>query len=276
MTIDHPAIDTDVHRVRPGEAVDLSTVPTRESAGFDGDKADGKELARQQVVRLGELQELLHASKGAKLLVVLQGMDTAGKDSTTRRVFSEVSPYGVRVWSFGRPSELELAHEYLWRVSARTPAAGEIAIFNRSHYEDVLVVRVHGLVPEDRWRRRYRHLVDFEQRLVDEGTVVRKFFLHLSHDEQRERLQDRVDDPTKHWKFAAGDLAERARWHDYRAAYEEMLARTSTDAAPWYVVPADRKWLRDLVVASVLVEALEGLDLRYPPPTEEMPAEPIT
>jgi PPK2 family polyphosphate:nucleotide phosphotransferase len=263
-------MDTERYRVRPGATVDLADFPADATEGFDGDKSEAKARNAELTERLGELQALLHATKAAKVLVVLQGMDTSGKDSTTRRVFDGVNPLGIRVAEFKRPSEHELAHEYLWRVSARTPRDGEIVVFNRSHYEDVLAVRVLGLVPRERWERRYQHLVDFERRLVDEGTIVRKFFLHISKDEQKTRLEERLADPTKRWKFEPGDLDTRAMWDGYQEAYRVMLERTSTDEAPWYVVPANRKWFRDLLVGSVLVEALERLGMDWPRPEEPL------
>jgi PPK2 family polyphosphate:nucleotide phosphotransferase len=265
-----PGMDTERYRVRPGATVDLADFPADATEGFDGDKSEAKARNAELTERLGELQALLHATKAAKVLVVLQGMDTSGKDSTTRRVFDGVNPLGIRVAEFKRPSEHELAHEYLWRVSARTPRDGEIVVFNRSHYEDVLAVRVLGLVPRERWERRYQHLVDFERRLVDEGTIVRKFFLHISKDEQKTRLEERLADPTKRWKFEPGDLDTRAMWDGYQEAYRVMLERTSTDEAPWYVVPANRKWFRDLLVGSVLVEALERLGMDWPRPEEPL------
>jgi PPK2 family polyphosphate:nucleotide phosphotransferase len=196
--------------------------------------------------------------------VVFQAPDAAGKDGTIRSVFTGVNPQGTRVTSFKQPSERERAQDYLWRVHVHTPANGEIAIFNRSHYEDVLVVRVHDLVPESRWKKRYDHINAFERMLADEGTTIVKIFLHISREEQAVRLQERLNDPTKRWKFHKGDLEERALWDDYRRAYETMMRRTSTDYAPWYVVPADRNWYRDVVVAQILVATLESLDLRYP------------
>ena len=207
----------------------------------------------------------MYAQGSHRVLVVLQAMDAGGKDGTIRVVFDGVNPQGVRVASFKKPSEVELAHDYLWRCHAEVPASGELVIFNRSHYEDVLVVRVHEFVPEARWRRRYQHIRNFEELLTDEGTTIVKVFLHISKDEQATRLQERIDDPTKRWKFAKADLAERARWDDYQKAFEEALSETSTKAAPWYVVPADRNWFRNLVVAEILVETLEGLKLAYPP-----------
>jgi PPK2 family polyphosphate:nucleotide phosphotransferase len=262
-------MDTERFRVRPGASVDLDDFPPDAHDGwFDGDKDEAREQNQVLSHRIGELQDLLHASQAAKVLVVLQGLDTSGKDSTTRRVFGEGSPLGIRVSNFKRPTELELAHEYLWRVGSQTPRSGEIAIFNRSHYEDVLVVRVKNLVEPEVWDRRYAHIVDFERRLADEGTLIRKFFLHISKDEQKERLEERLSNPTKHWKFETGDLATREYWDDYHEAYRVMLERTSTDTAPWYVVPSDRKWFRDLVVGTVIVDALERLDMQWPEPEE--------
>jgi PPK2 family polyphosphate:nucleotide phosphotransferase len=193
-------------------------------------------------------------------------MDGAGKDSTIRRVFAGLNPQGCRVVSFGRPHAGELAHDYLWRVHTATPARGEIGIFNRSHYEDVVVARVRGLVPESRWRPRYRHIREFERLLTDEATTIVKVFLNISKDEQRRRLQERLDDPAKHWKFDPGDVEDRGRWDDYRAAYEEAITETSTEAAPWYVVPGDRKWVRDVAVMQLLVDALYRIDPQPPPP----------
>jgi len=261
-------IGTDRFRVVPGTSVDLSALDPRDTNGFDGDKGAGQEAHDELSRRLEDLQDLLYADGRHRLLVVLQAMDTGGKDGTIRHVFHHTNPQGVKVASFKRPTELERAHDYLWRVHPFVPADGEIAIFNRSHYEDVLVVRVHDLVPEERWRRRYDHIAEWERMLVDEGTTIRKFFLHISEEEQAERLQARIDTPEKRWKFETGDLAEREHWDDYVAAYEEALSRTSTDEAPWYIVPADRKWFRNLVVSQVLVDTLEGLGLRYPDPEE--------
>jgi len=259
-------VDTARYVVAPGTKVDLGARDPRDTADFDGGKDEGKDGLEELTGRLEELQNLLYADGRHRLLVVLQAMDTGGKDGTIRHVFHHTNPQGVRVASFKRPTEDELAHDYLWRVHPHTPADGMISIFNRSHYEDVLVVRVHDVVPEERWRRRYDHIVDWEQMLVDEGTTIRKFFLHISKDEQAERLQARIDTPEKRWKFEKGDLDERLHWDAYVEAYEEMLARTSTEAAPWYVIPADRKWFRNLAVSQVLVDTLEGLDLSYPEP----------
>ena len=259
-------IDTTPFRLGNGEAPALGGRDPRNTNGFRGDKDTGQEAHDELSRRLEDLQNLLYADGRHRLLVVLQAMDTGGKDGTIRHVFHHTNPQGVNVASFKRPTEAELAHDYLWRVHPHVPGNGMITIFNRSHYEDVLVVRVHGIVPEERWRRRYDHIVAWERMLVDEGTTIRKFFLHISKEEQRERLQARIDTPEKRWKFEQGDLAEREHWDDYLAAYEEMLRRTSTEDAPWYVVPADRKWFRNLVVSQVLVDTIEGLGLRYPDP----------
>ena len=217
-----------------------------------------------------DLQRKLYADGRHKLLVVLQGMDTSGKGGAIRKAFEALNPTGVHVASFKAPTEPELAHDFLWRVYPHVPGDGMISIFDRSHYEDVLIVRVRGLVPEQRWKARYGHIRDFEQMLVDEGTTIRKFFLHISRQEQAERLQARIDDPTKQWTFRVADLAERKLWDDYQHAYEEAIRQTATPDAPWVVVPADRKWHRDLVIARTIVEPLEGLDLRYPEPEEDL------
>jgi PPK2 family polyphosphate:nucleotide phosphotransferase len=262
-------MDTERYRVPPGTTVDLAAWTTGADPEGPGKKAAARQL-EAATVRLTELQQLLYAESKRRLLVVLQGMDTSGKDGTIKHVFRTVNPLGVRAANFRKPSERELAHDYLWRVHRNSPAAGEIMIFNRSHYEDVLIVRVHDLVPEEVWRRRYGHLRDFERMLTDEGTVVRKFFLHISKDEQHARLQERLDNPAKNWKFERGDVEERRRWDSYQQAYAEAIGETSTAAAPWYVVPADQKWFRNLVISQVLVDTLDGLDMRYPEPDPDL------
>jgi PPK2 family polyphosphate:nucleotide phosphotransferase len=224
------------------------------------------ELATQ----LEELQDLLYAERKHGLLVVLQGMDTAGKDGTIRHVFSVVNLLGVHVASFKVPTEEELSRDFLWRVHRLVPGKGEIAIFNRSHYEDVLVVRVHKWITDAECKRRYEHINRFERLLADTGTVVVKFFLHISKDEQKQRLQERLDDPDKQWKFNIGDLAERKLWRDYQEAYANALEATSTDWAPWYVVPANSKMNRNLLISSVLSDTLTGLKMKYPPPKEKL------
>lgn len=254
----------EAYRITPGMHVDLSTFDPDDTSGFDGDKKAGEKYLKELRSKIADLQHLLWADGSKRLLIVLQAMDSGGKDGTIRRVFQGVNPQGVRIANFKAPSSLELAHDYLWRVHTRTPKSGEIVVFNRSHYEDVLVVRVLNLVPEERWRPRYRHIRDFEQLLSDEGTTILKFYLHISKEEQAERLQARLDDPTKRWKFNAGDLDHRALWDDYMAAFEDALSETSTEAAPWYVVPADRKWYRNIVIAETIVNTLESLNLEFP------------
>ncbi len=214
--------------------------------------------------RLDQLQRALGAENRRALLVVLQGRDASGKDGTIRRVFSGLNPAYCTVTSFKRPAGLELKHDYLWRIHQALPPRGSIGVFNRSHYEDVLAARVHRLVPETVWSRRFDHINHFEQMLTDEGTVVRKFFLHVSRDEQRRRLEDRLQDPSKNWKFDAADLEERALWDEYTAAYEDVLTRCSTAQAPWYLVPADHNKVRDYLVLRTLVETLEGMDPQFP------------
>lgn len=248
--------------------MDLSQWETSSSATFDGDKRAGKKALLELNDELEALQELLYAEGKHKVLIVLQATDTGGKDGTIRHVFEGVNPQGVDVASFKKPTETELKHDYLWRVHARTPGSGEIVIFNRSHYEDVLIVRVHDLVAPSRWEKRYEHINNFEKLLADEGTTIIKFFLHISKDEQKERLEERLADPEKHWKFATGDLAERERWDDYQEAFEAALSRTSTEYAPWYIIPADRKWYRNLVISEVIIDTLKGLEMAYPPAEE--------
>lgn len=255
-------------RIGPGDRVDLAAIDTASTPGFDGDKASSLPVLEQRRQRIAELQDVLHAQGRHRLLVVLQAMDTGGKDGTIRHVFGAVDPIGVHVRGFKKPTEPELAHDYLWRVHPNVPADGELVVFNRSHYEDVLVVRVHGLIDDQQVERRYQHIREFERLLVDEGTTIVKIFLHISKDEQKQRLQARLDEPDKNWKFSTGDLAERARWDDYQRAYEDAIAATSTEWAPWHIVPADRKWYRNVAVAQLVIDTLEGLDLRYPPPED--------
>ncbi len=260
----------DRYRIAPGTRPDLSAIDAADTSGFSGGKAEGRAELERLVGRLAQLQHLLWAEDKHKLLIVLQAMDSGGKDGTIRRVFGGVNPQGVKVTSFKAPTDQELARDYLWRVHRHTPGNGEIAVFNRSHYEDVLIVRVLDLVPEVRWQRRYQHIADFERLLADEGTTILKFYLHISKEEQKERFQERLDDPTKNWKFNPGDLDHRARWEDYMAAFEEVFARTSTDQAPWYVVPADKKWYRNIVIARTIIETLEGLNMQYPEPEMDL------
>lgn len=256
------SFDIDRYRVKPSTKVDLSRWDCRENEGLD--KRVGREATKELNARLEELQELLWAEGKNKVLTVLQATDTGGKDGTIRHVFDGVNPQGVKVASFKKPSEEELAHDYLWRVHAHTPGKGEMTIFNRSHYEDVLVVRVHNLVEPQRWQKRYEHIRGFEKLLTDEGTTIVKLFLHLSKAEQKQRLQSRLDEADKHWKFSKSDLAEREHWDAYQEAFTAMLQETSTEKAPWYVIPADRKWFRNLLVSRIMVSTLESLSMSYP------------
>ena len=254
----------DRYRVEPGTQVDLDGWDPEATATYDGSKREARDRLEELVDELADLQELLWAEDKHKLLIVIQAMDTGGKDGAIRRVFTGVNPQGVRVANFKAPSKEELAHDYLWRIHAEVPERGEIAIFNRSHYEDVLIVRVLGLVPEEVWSRRYDHINDFERMLADEGTSIVKFYLHISKDEQRERLQARLDEADKNWKFNTGDLEHRKLWDDYMEAFEVALSKTSTSHAPWYIVPANKKWYRDLVMVQVIVDTLRGLAMEYP------------
>ncbi len=229
-------------------------------------KGAAKEKSAELQERLAELQELVFAGREQKVLILLQGMDASGKDGTIRHVMGGFNPQGVRVVSFGQPSKVELDRDYLWRVHQQVPAKGEVVVFNRSHYEDVLVVRVHGLVPESDWKKRYAQINEFERMLTENGTLILKFFLHISKDEQRQRLQERIDDPTKRWKFQHGDLDSRKLWNDYVRAYEDALTNCSTAYAPWYIVPANQKWYRNYVIGSVVVDALKRLKMKYPQP----------
>jgi PPK2 family polyphosphate:nucleotide phosphotransferase len=248
--------------VEPGSRVRLSVRDPAATYGWTKERALTKVAA--DLARLGAVQERLWAERKRRVLVVLQGIDASGKDGTINHVMSAFNPLGAPVTYFGVPSATELARDYLWRVHAAVPRTGEIGIFNRSHYENVLIVRVHGLVPRATWSRRYAQINDFERMLSEEGATIVKFFLHIDRDEQRVRLQARYDDPTKRWKFNMDDLAERARWDDYIAAFEDALTRCSTKVAPWYVIPANRKWFRDLAVGEILADVLEGLRPQYP------------
>ncbi len=252
--------------VKPGQKVDLKDWDPAEAPEFEGGKQEGLAAIASLVSELDALQELLYAQHQHKLLIVLQAMDTGGKDGTIRRVFEGVNPQGVRVASFKVPTPAEMDHDYLWRVHAQVPSKGEIVIFNRSHYEDVLVVRVHGLVPAEVWKKRFEQINAFEHMLAEEGTTILKFYLHISPAEQKKRLLARLKDETKQWKYNPADLKERESWTMYMRAYEDVLSKTSTAYAPWYVVPSDRKWYRDWVVATTLVKALVDLEMKYPAP----------
>jgi len=256
-------------RVRPAAKVSLKHFDAGATHGWE--KPVARDETERQLERLADLQDRLWAEAKRAVLVVLQGIDAAGKDGTIKKVMTAFNPQGSPVTSFKVPSVEELAHDYLWRVHKAVPRKGEVGIFNRSHYEDVLVVRVHELVPRRVWSGRYDQINDFERHLAANGTTVLKFFLAIDKDEQRARFQARYDDPTKRWKFAMGDLEERARWDAYQAAFQDALSRTSTDVAPWYLIPANRKWFRDLAVATILAETISDLDPRYPPVATDVP-----
>ena len=254
--------------VPPRQHVRLADVDAGNTFGIE--RADGDAATKQVLARLSELQERLWAEHRHKVLVVLQGIDTAGKGGTIEHVMGAFNPAGASVTSFKVPTEPEREHDYLWRVHQHTPGSGRIAVFDRSHYEDVLIVRVHELVPKTVWSKRYDHINAFERHLADEGTTILKFFLYIDRDEQRVRFQARLDDPSKRWKFRMGDLDERKRWDDYVAAFEDVLEHTSTEWAPWYLIPANRKWFRNLAVATIVAETIDDLDPAYPQP-EDLP-----
>jgi PPK2 family polyphosphate:nucleotide phosphotransferase len=261
----------DIKTIRPivsNGKTQLAKIDTNSTCGFVGDKSTTAAFLDEMSARLTTLQTVLYAEQKHKILVVLQAMDTGGKDGVIRKVFSGINPQGVRIASFKAPTPPELAHDYLWRVHNQVPAKGELVVFNRSHYEDVLITRVHGWIDDATAKRRFRQINNFEAMLVEEGTTILKFFLHISKDEQKQRLQDRLDDPAKTWKFNIGDLAEREKWDDYQRVYEDAINQTSSPHAPWHIVPADRKWIRDLYVSSVLVKTLEDLKMVYPKPAE--------
>ena len=255
--------------VKPGSRARLDRIDPGDTHGYTRDKADP--IIAADLARLSDLQERMWAEGKRKLLIVLQGLDTAGKGGTVEHVMGAFNPQGCRVHAFKVPTAEELAHDYLWRVHAQVPGKGEISIFDRSHYEQVLVVRVMGLEPKSRWREHYDEINAFERLLVDDGTTILKFCLLIDRDEQRQRLQARVDDPRKRWKFRMGDLDTRRHWADYLAAYEDALSKCSTDAAPWYVIPANHKWFRNLAVARIVAETLEDFRPRFPPPAEPIP-----
>jgi PPK2 family polyphosphate:nucleotide phosphotransferase len=251
----------------PGEKPDLGhTDPSDTSSWRSGRRKAEAALLRLRT-ELDGLQETFYADARRGLLVILQGMDTSGKDGVIRHVFEGVNPQGVRVASFKKPTPEESAHDFLWRIHRSTPAKGEIVIFNRSHYEDVLVTRVHQLVPQKVWSKRFDSINQFERELVEEGISILKFFLHISREEQRVRLRDRIEDPSKRWKLTDADFQERMYWDEYQAAYEDVLHRTNTSWAPWYLLPSDHKWFRNLAVSTILVEHLRAMKLRYPRPT---------
>ena len=255
------------YRVQPKKRVLLKNVDPDDTADFD-DKEETLTLLKKEIERVDALQERLFAEGKQSLLVVFQAMDTGGKDGAIRGVFEGVNPQGCHVWGFKAPTPEELAHDFLWRIHQKTPGRGMITIFNRSHYEDVLIVRVHELVPEEVWKKRYDAINEWERTIRESGTTILKFYLHISKDEQKQRLEERRDTPEKRWKFAVRDLGERAHWDDYMKAYEDAINKCSTDHAPWYVIPANKKWYRNLVVARIIADTLEAMNPQFPQPEE--------
>lgn len=252
------------HLVKPNSNVKLSEINANDCGDWEGKKDEAKLQLSALTAKLDQLQEILYAEHKRKLLIVVQGMDGGGKDGTIRAVFEGVNPQGVRVANFKAPTSTELDHDYLWRVHTEMPGKGEIVVFNRSHYEDVLIVRVHNLVPQNVWEKRYQHICEFERMLTDEGMLILKFCLYIDQEEQKKRLLERLADPTKQWKFNPNDTQERKLWNQYMLAYETMLNKTSTEFAPWYLIPANHNWYRNLVIASVMVDKLESLNMQYP------------
>lgn len=258
----------DLYRHPQGKKLKLSSIDTSGKAlAEELDKE--KSYAPFEILRdeLQQLQKMLYAQNKHRILVVMQAMDTGGKDGCIKHVFSRVDPQGLNVVPFKKPSEEALAHDFLWRIHKHVPRNGHITVFNRSHYEDIIAVRVKELYPEKVWKKRYRHVVDFEQMLVDEGTTIVKIFLHISKEEQKNRLQARLDNPNKYWKFNPDDLKDRARWEDFMETYEDVIEKTSTADAPWYIIPSDRKWYRNLCVGRIMVETLKKLKMDFPEPT---------
>jgi PPK2 family polyphosphate:nucleotide phosphotransferase len=251
-------------RVKPGEKIDLASYDCGNT--FGRAKPEGAASLTDHLARLSDLQERIYAEGKHAVLIVLQGIDAAGKDGTISVVAGAFNPQGTLVTSFKVPTPIEASHDFLWRVHSAVPGRGQIGIFNRSHYEQVLIVRVHKLEPEEAWRRHYRQIRDWERMLTEEGVTILKFFLAIDNDTQRKRFQDRVDDPTKRWKFSSADMPERRLWNDYTAAFEEMLTETSTDFAPWYLVPSNHNWLRELAVSEIVMDAIDELNPQYPEP----------
>ena len=252
-------------RVKPGSRVKLADLKTNAREGAPGGKAETMVAVEGLIAELATWQDRLWAEHKRALLMVLQAMDAGGKDGTIRKVLTGINPQGVRVASFKEPTPIEREHDFLWRIHQQVPSHGEVGVFNRSHYEDVLIVRVNELAPEPVWKARYGHIRHFEANLLAGDTAIVKLFLHISKEEQAARLQARLDDPAKRWKFASADLEVRKHWDEYQAAYEDAISETTTDEAPWYVIPADHKWYRDWAVLQVLLAAMERLDPAYPP-----------
>lgn len=255
-------VQTERYRVKEGEKVRLRAWSPADTSGIE--EAEALEESRKLILKLEKLQEVLYAEHKHKVMIVLQAMDTGGKDGTIKKVFEGVNPQGVRVAHFRTPTPEEADHDFLWRVHREAPGSGEMVIFNRSHYEAVLIERVHGLVPRKTWMRRYKEIEHFERLLRNDHAVIMKFFLHIDKDEQKRRLEERMTDPSKQWKFNQSDLHERRFWSAYMSAYEDALENTSTESSPWYVIPANKKWFRDLMVSTIIVETLEELGMEYP------------
>lgn len=251
--------------VKPGSKIDLSEIDSNEKSLFQGeDKGEFEPQFHKLQNELQELQKMLYAQNKHRILVVMQAMDTGGKDGCIKHVFSHIDPQGIHVCSFKKPSEEELSYDFLWRVHSKVPRRGQLVIFNRSHYEDIIAVRVKKIFPEEVWKRRQQHVIDFERMLAEEGTTIVKIFLHISKEEQKRRLEARLSNPVKHWKFNPEDLADRMRWDDFMTAYEDVMSLTSTQFAPWFVVPADRKWYRNLCVARIMLDTMKKLDMKLP------------
>lgn len=259
----------DDYRIPEGIKVDLTGWDPGDTGNIP-DKATAKEILKENRTAISDLQEKLYAENQQSLLVVFQAMDTGGKDGCIRNVFKGINPSGIRVFSFKAPTEAELSHDFLWRIHQHTPPTGHISVFNRSHYEDVLIVRVKDLVPREIWSKRYNQINTFEETLQERGTRILKFYLHISKDEQKERLESRLENDDKHWKFSKSDLAERTLWDNYQRAFESALSKCSTEAAPWFVVPANKKWFRDVVVSSTILKTLQEMNPQFPDPKESL------
>lgn len=261
---------TEKYLLKADKSIQISEFDPNNTSEFDGKKKEGQKALLELNKEIEALQELLYAEGKNRLLVILQAMDTGGKDGVIRAVFEGVNPQGVRVASFKVPTWLELSHDYLWRIHSQTPRKGEIVIFNRSQYEDVLAVRVLNLMPEEVWSKRYHHINEFERLLVDEGTVILKFYLNIDLQEQANRFLARLEEPDKNWKFNPSDLDDRERWDDYMQAYEDLLNKTSTEWAPWYVIPSNKKWYRNLLIATIVRDTLVNMKMEFPAPPADL------
>ncbi len=255
-----------IFRAKPGSKIKLADLDPDGGPELASDKETGLQQLETIRADISRLQRMLYAEHRHRLLIILQGLDGSGKDGTVRNVFSSLDPHGLRVVSFKGPTTLDLDHDYLWRIHREVPAKGEIVVFNRSHYEDLIAVSVKGLAPKSVWEKRFDHIVNFERILTDEGTTILKFFLHISREEQRRRLQARLENPEKHWKFHPDDIADRKLWPAFIEACEETIQRTSTENAPWHIIPANRKWYRNIAIATTVRETLARLELKFPPP----------